>query len=388
MALKQVVRWMRSMTRPLPGAAGIDVDALATVPPRPIAGAATGVCAVVGAFSHGPSGKAAAVSSLFEFERDFGGAQGLGEAPRAVTQFFLNGGGEALLVRTPSNSQASLEEGLNVLAASRADGFDLLCLPDAVHVADRAVALYEKALAVCTLHRATLLVDPPPGLAGDADMAAWLRQAVPLRSPDAALYYPRLRLDNGAEAGPSGSVAGIIARFGRERGVWKAPAGPGATISGAGLDRTVTAQRQEVLNPQGINVIRAMGSAGPLVWGSRTLSIEPEWRHLAVRRTVLFLERSLRRGLDWTMREPNDEPLWDGMRASADGFLEELWRAGALMGAAPRDAWFVQCGRQTTTDADIRQGQINMVVGFALIRPGEFLTFRLDLKAAPPAIHS
>ncbi len=383
MALKQVVRWMRSMTRPMPGAPGMDVDALATVPPRPIPGAETGVCAFVGAFSHGPSGKAAAVSSLFEFERAFGGAQGLGEAPQAVSQFFLNGGGEAVLVRTPSNSLASLEEGLNVLAASRADGFDLLCVPDAAHVSDRAVALYEKALTVCRLHRATLLVDPPPGLEGDMDMAAWLQQAVPLRSPDAALYYPRLRLDSGADAGPSGSVAGIIARFGRERGVWKAPAGPGATISGAGLDIALTAQRQEVLNPQGINVIRAMGSAGPLVWGSRTLSVEAEWRHLAVRRTVLFLERSLRQGLEWTANEPNDEPLWEGIRASADGFLEELWRAGALMGAAPRDAWFVQCGRQTTTDADLRQGHINMVIGFAPIRPGDFLTFRLELKAAP-----
>jgi phage tail sheath protein FI len=351
MAFKQVVRWMRSMTRPMPGGPEMDVDVL-TIPPRPIPGAETGICAFVGAFSHGPTGKATLVSSLFEFERDFGGVQGLGEAPQAVSQFFLNGGDEALLVRTPSNSQASLEEGLNVLAASRADGFDLLCVPDAVHVADRTLALYEKALAVCALHRATLLVDPPPGLAGDADMLEWLRQALPLRSPDAALYYPRLRLDNGAEAGPSGSVAGIIARFGRERGVWKSPAGPGATISGAGLVMNVTAQRQEILNPQGVNVIRTMGSAGPLVWGSRTLSPEPEWRHLAVRRTVLFLERSLRQGLEWTAQEPNDQPLWDGMRASADGFLEELWRSGALMGQAPRDAWFVQAGarpRRTPT---------------------------------------
>ena len=369
------------MTRPMPGAPGLEMDVL-TIPPRPIPWADTGICAFIGAFSHGPTGKAAHISSLFEFERDFGGAQGLGEAPQAVSQFFLNGGGDALLVRTPSNSAASLEEGLNVLAAGRPDAFDLLCMPDAVHISERAAALYEKALAVCAVHRATLLVDPPSGLAGDADMVAWL-QAFPLRAPDAALYYPRLRLDNGAEAGPSGSVAGIIARFGRERGVWKAPAGPGAAITGAGLDMAVTAQRQEVLNPQGINVIRAMGTAGPLVWGSRTLSVEPEWRHLAVRRTVLFLERSLRQGLEWTAHEPNDEPLWDGMRASADGFLEELWRAGALMGQAPRDAWFVQCGRQTTTDADIALGHINMVVGFAPIRPGDFLTFRLALKALP-----
>ncbi|MEN3974767.1 phage tail sheath C-terminal domain-containing protein [Emcibacter sp. SYSU 3D8] len=384
MALKQVVRWMRSMTRSMPEAAGVEAG-LTGVPPRPVAAAETGICAFVGAFSHGPTGKAVAVSSQFEFERDFGGGRGLGEAPMAVSQFFLNGGGGALLVRTPSNSGASLEEGLNVLAASRTDLFDLLCMPDAVHVADRAVALYEKALAVCRLHRATLLVDPPPGLSGDADMTAWLLGAAPLRSPDTALYYPRLRLSNHADAGPSGSVAGIISRFGRERGVWKAPAGPGATISGAGLDTVVTAQRQELLNPQGINVIRAMGSAGPLVWGSRTLSAEPEWRYLAVRRTVLFIERSLRRGLDWAVFEPNDEPLWQGLRASADGFLEDLWRAGALIGSRPRDAWFVQCGRQTTTDADIRQGNVNMVVGFAPLRPAEFLTFRLDLKAASAA---
>jgi phage tail sheath protein FI len=375
---------MRSMARPLPGTPGAYVEDI-KVPARAIAAAETGVCAIVGVFAHGPTGKPVMVNGQSEFDRDFGGAQGLGEAPQAVSQFFLNGGAKALLVRTPSNSQASLEEGLNVLAASRADGFDLLCVPDAVHVADRALRLYDKALAACRLHRAMLLVDPPPGLTGDNELSGWLRQAEPLRSPDAALYYPRLRLDNGAEAGPSGSVAGIIARLDRERGVWKAPAGPGAAIAGAGLDVAVTTQRQEILNPQGINVIRAMGSAGPLVWGARTLSSDPDWKYVSARRTVLYLERSLRQGLAWTALEPNDERLWAGVRASADGFMQELWRAGGLMGAAPRDAWYVQCGHQTTADTDIQQGQLNVVVGFAPIRPGEFLTFRLTLAAAPPA---
>ncbi len=369
------------MARPIPGTPGVYVK----VPARPIAGTETGVCAFVGAFSHGPTGKPSIINSLFEFERDFGGAQGLGEAPQAVSQFFLNGGAKALLVRTPSNSQASLEEGLNVLAASRADGFDLLCVPDAVHVADRALALYDKALAACRLHRAMLLVDPPPGLASDTDLMALLRQAEPVLSPDAALYYPRLRLDSGADAGASGSVAGIIARVDRERGVWKAPAGPGASIAGAGLDVTITTQRQEVLNPQGINVIRAMGSAGPMVWGSRTLSPDAEWKYISVRRTVLYLERSLRQGLAWTAFEPNDESLWASVRPSADGFMQELWRAGGLMGSTPRDAWFVQCGRETTTDAYIQQGLLNVVIGFAPIRPAEFLTFRLALTAMPPS---
>ena len=370
------------MTRPVAGTQELEID---EVPASVIEGAASGVCAFVGAFSRGPEGKALCVSGLAGFQRGFGGAQGQGEAPDAVARFFLNGGSDALLVRTPSNSQVSLEEGLKVLAATPADSFDLLCLPDAVHVSGCALSLYEKALAVCVLHRATLLVDPPPGLANDSDMLAWVRQAGSLRSPDAALYYPRLRLETGADVGPSGSVAGIIARFGRERGVWKAPAGPGASITGATIEMAVSARRQEVLNPQGINVIRAMGSAGPLVWGSRTLATEAEWRHLAVRRTVLFLERSLRRGLQWTAEESNDAPLWEGIRASADGFLEEIWRAGGLMGRAPRDAWFVQFGRQTTTDSDILRGVINLVVGFAPVRPSEFVTFRLALCAAPRA---
>jgi phage tail sheath protein FI len=354
------------------------------VPPRSIAGAETGVCAFVGAFSHGPAGKPVSVSGILEFNRDFGGAQGLGEAPRAVSQFFRNGGRKAVLVRTPSNSQASLEEGLSALAASEADGFDLLAVPDAVHVTDRAVAIYEKALAACRLHRALLLVDPPPGLADDADMIAWLRHSAGLHSPDAALYYPRLRLENGAEAGPSGSVAGIIARCDAERGVWKAPAGPGAGIAAASLDVAVTTQRQEALNPQGINVIRAMGSAGPLVWGSRTLSADPEWRYLAVRRTLLYLERSLRQGLDWVVFEPNGEALWSAVRASVDGFLHEMWRIGALMGSSPKDAWYVQCGQQTTAEAEIDQGLLNVIIGFAPVRPAEFVTFRLTLDTAPP----
>ncbi len=381
----QVFRWMRSMARPAPLGAGVPV-AEQIVTPRPVPAAAFGICAFVGAFSQGPAGKAVTVAGRGEFDQLFGGPQGLGEAPAAVAQFFANGGAEALLVRTASTSATSLDEGLGVLDGLIDPGFDLLCVPDAVHVPDRCAALYEKALAICVRQRATLLVDPPPGLAGDAGILAWLNGVPGLRSADAALYYPRLRLDGGADAGPSGSVAGIVARFGRERGVWKAPAGPGAGLLGAVVEDTISTQRQELLNPQGVNVIRAMGSAGPLVWGSRTLSSDPEWKYLSVRRTVLFLERSLRQGLQWAVFEPNDEPLWASIRASVDGFLQELWRAGALMGQTARDALFVRCGSDTTVEADIREGRICLVVGVALVRPAEFLTFRMIVQAAAPPV--
>lgn len=381
MALKQVVRWMRSMTRSVSSRPGVYVPET-TVQARSINGVETGVAAFVGAFALGPAGRALNISSLFEFERDYGGAHGLGEAPRAVLQFFLNGGSKAILVRVPSTSAASIEDGLRVLRDTP-EAFDLLCLPDAVHLADRGVALYGAALAVCTARRALLLVDTPVGVTGIEALGAWLAALAEIRSPNAALYYPRLKLPDGHEVGASGSVAGIIARADFERGVWKAPAGPGATITGAALDVAVTTAEQERLTPQGINVIRVMGSAGPLVWGARTLSANSEWRYVPVRRAALYLERSLERGLAWTVFEPNDEPLWAAIRQTVDGFMESYWRDGALVGAAPKDAWFTQCGRQTTTEADLAQGRVRLMIGFAPVKPSEFTILRLTLATAP-----
>jgi uncharacterized protein len=179
----------------------------------------------------------------------------------------------------------------------------------------------------------------------------------------------------------------VISRTDRERGVWKAPAGVEARITGAELQLALTDAENGVLNPRGINVLRRFPS-GVTIWGSRTLrGADPsadDYKYVPIRRLASFIEESLVRGTRWTVFEPNDEPLWAQLRLQVSSFLHTLFRQGAFQGNTPRDAWFVHCDASTTTDADIARGRLKLEIGIAPLRPAEFLILRLTLAAAPP----
>jgi uncharacterized protein len=211
-------------------------------------------------------------------------------------------------------------------------------------------------------------------------------------SKHAALYYPWIRVSNPMAATdplqpgeidvpPSGAVCGIYARSDVQRGVWKAPANE--TVTGAlDLQRDVRFGEQEGLNPLGINCIRKLPNRGIRVWGARTLSSDPEWKYVNIRRYFIYLEASIDRGTQWAVFEPNGEALWANVRTTVSDFLYNEWMNGALLGATPKEAYFVRCDRSTMTQNDLDNGRLVCQVGVAAIKPAEFVIFKIGQKTA------
>jgi phage tail sheath protein FI len=274
-----------------------------------------------------------------------------------------------------------------IFALEDVDLFNLLVMPDATQGAGMQGAL-AGAIAYCERRRAFMIIDAPEMNFQAAQ--TWIGStASPLRSRNSALYFPRLRMPNPlmnnvlASFPTAGAVAGLFARTDAERGVWKAPAGTTATISGAvGLSYTLTDAENGVLNPLGLNCLRTFPVFGTVAWGARTGrgadAQADEYKYIPVRRTALFLEESLYRGTQWVVFEPNDEPLWAQIRLNLGAFMHTLFAQGAFQGQTPRDAYFVKCDKETTTQNDIDLGRVNIVVGFAPLKPAEFVIIRIQ----------
>jgi uncharacterized protein len=182
---------------------------------------------------------------------------------------------------------------------------------------------------------------------------------------------------------PSGFIAGIYARTDNVRGVWKAPAGTEAEILGhQGLTASLGDMDHGVMNLAGLTALRTFPKYGTVVWGSRTVSRDIEWRYVPVRRMANFLKSSIYDGIQWAVFEPNDAPLWDALRLIIGGFMMDLFRQRALQGSTPEEAFFVKCDRETTTETDQQNGIVNVLVGFAPLKPAEFVVVRLSQKVA------
>jgi phage tail sheath protein FI len=208
-----------------------------------------------------------------------------------------------------------------------------------------------------------------------------------------AIYYPWVRAADPIGSGrnplillpPSGFLAGIYARTDNSRGVFKAPAGTEAGVSGAlAVATTVSDTEQDQLNPVMVNVIRTVPGSGIVVWGARTIGSDAEWRYIPVRRMAIFLRVSIYYGIQWAVFEPNDEPLWASLRLNIRAFMLTQFRAGAFQGAKPDDAFFVKCDSTTTTQQDIDNGVVNILVGFAPLKPAEFVVLKLSQKVNQP----
>ncbi len=197
----------------------------------------------------------------------------------------------------------------------------------------------------------------------------------------AAYYYPWIKVYDPLTklsklVPPGGHVAGVYARTDIERGVHKAPANE--KVKGAvGLEFQITKGEQDILNPRGVNCIRAFPGRGIRVWGARTLSSNTLWKYVNVRRLLLYIEESIEEGTQWVVFEPNNEKLWGRVRASITEFLTRVWRDGALMGTKPEEAFFVKCDRTTMTQDDIDNGRLICVIGVAPVKPAEFVIFRI-----------
>ncbi len=205
----------------------------------------------------------------------------------------------------------------------------------------------------------------------------------------AALYYPWIEVNDPIGTSsptilmpPAGSIAGLYASIDGRRGVWKAPAGTEAGVGGiVKLADQVSDVKQDILNPFGVNAIRKMPGAGIVSWGARTLYTNPEWKYIPVRRTAIMMEVSIYEGIQWAVFEPNDEPLWSLLRLNIGAFMMNLFRSGAFQGSTPDEAFFVKCDKETTTQVDIDLGKVNILVGFAPLKPAEFVIVKISQKA-------
>jgi hypothetical protein len=304
----------------------------------------------------------------------------------------------------PGTDQLIGDQGLStgIYALQNVDQFNLLCIPDATRayagnpsVLDSSVdpnAIYSAAIALCVSKRAFLLLDCPPYVNTVPAAVDWKTSGLTVSNPNGAAFFPRLRLpdplnkNNLRTFAPCGVVAGLYAQTDASRGVWKAPAGTAATLAGVqSLVYKMSDAENGVLNPLGLNCFRTFPVYGSVLWGARTLvgaDVEAsQWKYVPVRRVALFLESSLYQGTQWVVFEPNDEPLWSAIRLNVGSFMQGLFHRGYFQGSTPSQAYFVKCDSETTTQTDIDNGIVNIVVGFAPLEPAEFVIIQIQQMA-------
>ena len=287
------------------------------------------------------------------------------------------------------NGSQSAKTGLYQL--EKTDLFNLLCILPNARDGDVPNNVYQKALSYCEERRAMLIVDPKNGWSSVSAAQSGL-SAMNLTGNAArngAIYFPRIKQSDPELSGQidtfvsCGMLAGVMARTDSQRGVWKAPAGIDASLAGvAGLQIEMTDSENGLLNPLGINCLRSFSVYGQVVWGARTLRgadvAADEYKYVPVRRMALFIEESLYRGTKWVVFEPNDEPLWAQIRLNVGAFMHNLFRQGAFQGKTPAEAYFVKCDKESTTQNDINLGIVNIIVGFAPLKPAEFVVIKLQ----------
>jgi phage tail sheath protein FI len=312
----------------------------------------------------------------------------------------LINGSDGGLITNAEISAPSLEakkEGLYAL--EKADLFNLLVIPPLQLDLDVDSATHNAALAYARKRRAVYLVDAPDAWSVSSDPVGAAEAGLdPLvtKLDNGAIYFPRImapdplqenRLDRFA---PSGAVAGVIARNDANRGVWKAPAGIEATLIGVPkLAVKLNDAENGRLNQLGIDCLRSFPVIGNIVWGGRTLRgadmLADQWKYLSVRRTAYFIEETLFRNTQWVVFEPNDEPLWSQIRLNIGAFMQGLFQQGAFQGKTPAQAYLVKCDRETTTQNDINRGVVNIIVGFAPLKPAEFVVIKIEQLAGQVA---
>jgi phage tail sheath protein FI len=317
-----------------------------------------------------------------------------GSPPQATpTPLFGQGGDDGSELTSADfigPGMAGNKQGL--FALEYTDLFNILCIPP-YSGDDVDVTVVSAAATYCKQRRAFYIVDPPSSWTSlQSALTNFSAQNFGIStdtSDSAAMFFPRILepnplLNNQLDTFvPCGLMAGTFARTDSQRGVWKAPAGQATGLNGVSqLAVPLTDAENGQLNPLGLNCLRTFPIIGPVAWGARTLQgadqLESQWKYIPVRRTALYIEESLYRGLKWVVFEPNDDTLWGNIRLSVGSFLHDLFRQGAFFGTSPDQAYFVKCDNETTTQNDIDSGIVNVVVGFAPLKPAEFVIIQIQ----------
>jgi phage tail sheath protein FI len=372
---------------------GVYIEEGAT-PPRPIEGVSTSTAGMVGVTEFGPNGLTI-IRSFAEFAKEFGASLPEPPAPLcdkwtsdiseggdwwqfslAVKGYFDNGGQRLFVKRVSRDDCGALTIDDFVAAIESLKEIDeiSICLAPGIWSAK----VHDALLGLCESNRNCFaIVDPPNGL----DTTGILSFRRRFDSAFAALYYPWVAVTNpvtnlDVQIAPSGHIAGIYARVDLKRGVYKAPANE--TIRGiVKIANEVNGSEQALIGREGINSLRSFPERGNLVWGARTLSLDPQWRYVNLRRLFIFLEQSIAKGTLWVACEANDENLWKIVRQNVANFLSSLWRQGMLAGNKAEQAFFVKCDRTTMTQDDLDQGRLVCMIGVAAVKPAEFVIFRI-----------
>lgn len=358
---------------------------------KPIEGVSTSTAGFVGMAEKGETDKPTLITSWGQFVDNFGKytAKRPYLAP-SIYGFFANGGGRCYVVRVADDADDAAyigtdegpEKRTGLQAFNEIDEVNFISIPGIT-----SSAVQKAMITHCeTLKDRFCILDPIE----DADISAIQTQKNDVVSEGgyAALYYPWIKVpiesrDNKGKlkliqdfVPPSGYVAGIYARSDTEKGVHKAPANE-IIRSSLEIRLTITKGEQDILNPKGVNCIRAFQGRGIRVWGARTTASDPLWKYVNVRRLFLYLEESIEEGTQWVVFEPNDEKLWARVKQTITQFLNRVWKDGALMGSTPEEAFFVKCDRTTMTQDDIDNGRLVVLIGVAPVKPAEFVIFRI-----------
>jgi len=377
---------------------------------KPIEAVGTNTVGFLGESAKGPLNEAVLITNWSQFVKTFGDFKDCSEHfAHGVYGFFNNGGSRCFVVNVGAPAEAVKEskaqgEKKDEKAAQPAvggggrDGLyigrdggpgartGLKCFEEVDEIAIVAApgqtspAVQDALLSHCETRKDRFAVlDSPETITGGVD-----KLPKPRDSKYGAYYFPWIQVYDPDKGNifvpPSGHIAGVYSRTDSERGVHKAPANE--IVRGAlGLKYNVSKGEQDLLNPKGINAIRFM-SGGIRIWGARTLSSDPSWRYINVRRLFIMVEASIERATQWVVFEPNDHRLWKRVQRTISSFLTLLWRNGALMGVSPEQAFYVKCDEETNPPEVIDAGQLVVEIGLAPVKPAEFVIFRIGQMAS------
>lgn len=361
---------------------------------RTIEGVDTSTAAFIGLAEKGDLDKAVLVTNFSEFEEKYGSFYVKSDGTihsylaYSVFQFFNNGGRRCYVVRVAHGTLDDYITGFSLLDIVH--DVSIIAVPGvgSKEIVDYGSAYCEKRSILIGMNDC-FFIGEMKATDDTVEKAQTFVNGLAKKGPNAAVYFPWLTIVDPTnnslirEIPPSGAIAGIYARSDEQHGVWMAPAGKEANIIGAtGLIKNVDDVELDFLDNTCINCVRGIPAVGIVIWGSRTLSAQPEWKYIPVKRLKIFLEGSLSKGTKWAVFEPNDEPLWAKIRSSVGAFMHGLFRKGAFQGATPREAYFVKCDKETMTQDDINEGIINIIVGFAPLKPAEFVIIKIHQKAS------
>ena len=352
---------------------------------KTIEGITTNTTAFIGVSEKGPQDYAMPISSFAEFQANYGSFLKGNWLAYAVQQFFNNGGTRLYIARVSCTDKRSPTESDYQSAFSLLDSIkdiNLIAVPGI-----GSPSIFSFGSNYCEKRGDSFFL----GEMKESDTSLVKAQSffnrVAVKNSFGAVFFPWIKIKDPANFSPnpiavppSASVAGVIARTDIARGVWKSPAGPESNIVDAvGLVANVSGQEQNSFNNMGINTIRSFPGRGIFIWGARTLgtSSSSEYKYISVRRLSIFIEQSIQQGTQWVVFEANEKPLWENIRTVVSNFMMGLFKAGALQGSKPDDAYFVKCGKDTTTQMEINQGILNITVGFSPLRPTEFSILKI-----------